>query len=75
MFILMMLACDPEVECSEEQSCEFGSVCVDGSCQEIPCATSDQCGIEEFCEDRQCIRKQNAGTRTSSAKYANKTGT
>ena len=55
MFILMMLACEPEVECSEEQSCEFGSVCVDGSCQEISCATSDQCGIEEFCEDRQCV--------------------
>ena len=54
MFILMMLACQPEVECSEELACDFGSICMEGTCLEIPCATSDQCGIEQYCDERQC---------------------
>lgn len=56
--LLWLLACGTktEVECSEEKACPFGSSCVDGSCQEQSCATSDQCPIEQYCaSDHKCV--------------------
>ena len=44
-----------EVECSETVSCAFGEVCVDGTCEARSCATSDQCGIEEYCDSGSCV--------------------
>ena len=56
VLMTLLLACgEKEAECSEELACEFGSVCVEGVCQEIPCSTSAQCGMEEYCLDRQCV--------------------
>jgi len=55
MIIMALLACKPAIECSESLACEFGSVCVEGICLEVPCSTSAQCGMEEFCSDRQCV--------------------
>lgn len=55
--LLLLAACsgnDP-VECSEDKACPLGSVCVDGTCAEQSCATSAQCGIEQYCApDRTC---------------------
>lgn len=45
-----------EVQCSEEKACPFGSICLNGACQEQVCATSDQCGIEQYCStDHRCV--------------------
>ena len=56
VLMTLFLACgEKEAECSEELACEFGSVCVEGVCEEIPCSTSAQCGMEEYCLDRQCV--------------------
>jgi hypothetical protein len=42
-------------ECSETQACPIGSVCQAGVCEAQYCATSSQCGIEQYCsEDRAC---------------------
>lgn len=57
VLFLSLLACSraPEAECSESTPCPFGSVCVEGVCEEQSCATSDQCGIEQYCKDRTCV--------------------
>jgi hypothetical protein len=54
IWAILLMACDPEVECDAETACEFGSVCVEGFCEEIPCATSAQCEPGQFCADRAC---------------------
>jgi hypothetical protein len=49
--LLLVIGCTgADYECSETVACSLGSVCVDGSCVEQSCATSDQCGIEEYCD-------------------------
>lgn len=53
--LLVLAACTPKPECTEELLCAFGEVCVEGFCEEIPCSTSDQCAMEETCVDRQCV--------------------
>lgn len=53
--LLVLLSCTvAKTECSEEKACSFGSVCVSGVCQAQTCATSDQCGIEQYCSDHRC---------------------
>ncbi|MCP4806654.1 MAG: hypothetical protein GY884_15035 [Proteobacteria bacterium] len=54
-FMSFFLGCEPEIECSEEIACEFGTVCEEGFCIEIPCSTSAQCGMEQYCEGRTCV--------------------
>lgn len=55
MILMLMMACGgPEVECSEEIACEFGSVCLEGVCKPVPCATSEQCGMEQYCAEQSC---------------------
>ncbi len=54
--VWLLAACSGvEAECSEDVSCEFGSVCVEGVCEAQGCATSSQCGIEQFCLDNACV--------------------
>ncbi len=55
MSLLALMGCEPEVQCDENTACPFGEVCFEGECKEIPCATSDQCGMEEYCLDRSCV--------------------
>lgn len=48
----LFLACSvsTKAECSEETACTgFGEECIEGTCVAASCATSDQCGIEQFC--------------------------
>ncbi|MCB9764407.1 MAG: hypothetical protein H6739_31830 [Alphaproteobacteria bacterium] len=54
LIALLFAACVPEPECTEELACPFGEVCLEGTCVEIPCNTSAQCGMEEHCVDRKC---------------------
>ena len=52
---LLLTGCKPDVECSEDVPCDFGSICYQGQCQDVGCATSDQCAMEQFCDVRfQC---------------------
>ncbi len=54
--LLLLLACTGEApECSEDVPCPFGSVCENGVCNAQSCATSDQCGIEQYCDDNSCV--------------------
>lgn len=55
VLLLALWGCTEEPECSEEVACPFGSVCDAGVCVEIPCSTSDQCRMNEYCEDRVCV--------------------
>ena len=56
LLLLFLTACTKTVaECSETVSCEFGSTCVEGKCESQSCATSDQCGIEQYCSDHECV--------------------
>lgn len=52
-----LLACTARqaAECSEEVPCPFGSMCVEGVCESRGCATSEQCGIEQYCADGTCV--------------------
>ena len=55
--VLMMVACLGQrsaPECSEDVACEFGSVCVEGTCSVVACSTSAQCDMEQFCSDGRC---------------------
>ncbi len=47
--------CKNASECSEQVECPLGSTCVQGICQERRCATSAQCGMEQFCENGSCV--------------------
>ena len=55
--LLLFLACGQkaEPECTETKACPFGSVCVEGVCETQGCATSDQCAIEQYCKESQCV--------------------
>jgi hypothetical protein len=57
LFLLLpLLGCTGEdPECSEDVPCPFGSICENGVCQAQSCATSDQCGIEQYCKDNTCV--------------------
>ena len=54
LLLLALTGCKEEPECSEEVACDFGEVCIEGTCVSTPCNTSAQCGMEEYCENRQC---------------------
>ena len=41
-------------QCDEATPCGFGEVCVDGLCASKGCATSAQCGMEEYCDGGAC---------------------
>jgi hypothetical protein len=41
-------------ECSAEVACEFGEVCLSGSCEVVGCANSSQCPMEHSCESGTC---------------------
>ena len=45
----------PELECSEAEACGFGETCVEGTCVEAGCATSAQCDMEFYCNNRVCV--------------------
>ncbi|MES2639927.1 MAG: hypothetical protein V4850_10610 [Myxococcota bacterium] len=54
--LMMLLGCpSEEAECSEDVACPFGSVCEAGVCEAQSCATSMQCGIEQYCSDSTCV--------------------
>ncbi|MBM74215.1 MAG: hypothetical protein CMK59_02335 [Proteobacteria bacterium] len=56
MILMLMLACgQEEAQCSEEQGCGFGEVCVAGMCTASTCVTSEQCGMEEHCSEGDCV--------------------
>ena len=42
-----------KAECSEEVVCPgFGEECIEGQCVAKSCATSEQCGIEQYCNEQ-----------------------
>ena len=48
----LLLACRPAGvanDCTEDRPCDWGQVCVEGTCVQGSCATSAQCPIEHFC--------------------------
>lgn len=53
---LALLSCIPKdvAECTEDNACEFGAVCVNGQCEGKSCSTSDQCAIENYCHGGEC---------------------
>ena len=53
--VWMMVGCTTEPDCSEEIACGFGSVCVEGVCEERLCATSAQCSMEAYCDNGVCL--------------------
>jgi hypothetical protein len=54
--LLLLLGCpSKKTECDEDNPCAFGSVCVEGVCEAQSCATSSQCGIEQYCKDHSCV--------------------
>lgn len=55
LFLSLMGCPQPEAECDAETECPLGSLCVDGECVSQSCATSDQCGIEQYCKDHSCV--------------------
>ena len=55
--LITLLGCgkQEEAQCTEDKACSFGSICLNGTCQEQSCATSEQCSIEQYCtEDHRC---------------------
>ena len=55
VFLLGMLGCaTEELQCSEETSCGFGEICVEGTCIRNSCASSVQCEMEEYCAQGNC---------------------
>ena len=55
LLLWSLAACQEEPECSETTPCAFGAVCEEGVCITIPCSTSAQCGMEEYCDNRSCV--------------------
>lgn len=55
LLLWSLAACQEEPECSETTPCAFGAVCEEGVCVTIPCSTSAQCGMEEYCDNRSCV--------------------
>lgn len=57
LILLLGLGCGRKdtAQCSEEQPCGFGEVCVEGTCQSSSCSTSAQCAMEQFCDDGTCV--------------------
>ena len=53
--LALLAACSSGPDCSEEVACGFGSVCVEGACEERLCATSAQCAMEAYCNDGVCV--------------------
>ena len=54
-FSLLLSGCfSSDVECSAEQACDFGEVCVEGQCISGRCSTSSQCPMEYRCKNRTC---------------------
>ncbi len=54
----LLLSCQTstKAECSEDVPCEFGEECIVGQCVAQTCATSEQCGIEQYCSaDNACV--------------------
>lgn len=51
--VLFLWACGvtTKAECDEETPCAFGEECIEGQCMAQTCATSNQCAIEQFCND------------------------
>jgi hypothetical protein len=49
-----------EMECNQEESCDFGDICVGGQCVSGHCSTSAQCPMEFYCKNRSCT----AGCKT-----------
>ena len=43
-------------DCDSATPCAFGQTCVQGFCQDVACATSAQCPINQYCTaNRQCV--------------------
>lgn len=63
LLLLALLGCGGEKSayCENDDACGFGEMCVDGACKAQSCATSAQCGIEEYCSEHTCV----AGCETS----------
>ena len=56
LVFLMLVGCPSrDVECSEEKPCPFGETCREDVCVSQSCATSVQCGIEQYCKDSECV--------------------
>ena len=54
--VLTLIGCrTEEPECTGEDSCGFGEVCVEGRCVGQACATSTQCDIESYCKNGKCL--------------------
>lgn len=54
--LLLLFGCPSrEAECDAENACPLGSVCIDGTCESRSCATSEQCGIEQYCNGGSCV--------------------
>ena len=49
LFQLLIGCAQEELECSDDTTCGFGEVCVQGTCVRNSCANSSQCEMEEFC--------------------------
>jgi len=49
-------------ECSAEQGCEFGELCIEGQCISGRCSTSSQCPMEYHCSQRNCVAGCEADT-------------
>ena len=41
--------------CSFSSQCDPGEICTSGQCASGPCVDSDQCGIDEYCYQSDCI--------------------
>ena len=54
--LLLLAGCPNRFECDEETPCAFGSTCIAGQCEEVSCATSEQCPMEHYCDaTRSCV--------------------
>ena len=53
LFIFIGCATE-EAECSDDTTCGFGEVCVEGACIRNSCANSSQCEMEEYCAQGDC---------------------
>jgi hypothetical protein len=54
LLLPLLTGCTEGPECSEEEACPFGSVCVEGVCETRSCATSAQCEMEQYCAEGVC---------------------
>ena len=53
LFIFIGCATE-EAKCSDDTTCGFGEVCVEGTCTRNSCANSSQCEMEEYCAQGDC---------------------